>query len=79
MSSKVKHIRNGHKSVLYRDFSTNSRKSRQTRIPHTSWTDRVASALEKKVSTLTELNENILEDLPDEEIETEIKDTDEYV
>ena len=39
----------------------------------------MAAALEKNISTLTELNENILEDLSDEEIETEIAETDEYM
>ena len=40
---------------------------------------RVAAALEKKVPTLTELNEKILEDVPDEKIKTEIVKTDEYM
>ena len=39
----------------------------------------MAAALEKKVPTLTELNEKILEDLLDEKIETEIVKTDEYL
>ena len=77
MSSKVKHVRNGHKSAVSRLFNTFEEiKTGEEAIDELN---RVAAALDKKVSTLTELYEKILEDLPDEEIETEIAETDEYM
>ena len=77
MSSKVKHVRNGHKIAVSRLFNTFEEiKTDEEAIDELN---RVAAALDKKVSTLTGLNEKILEDLPDEEIETEIAETDEYM
>ena len=77
MSSKVKHVRNGHRSAVSRLLN----KFEEIKGDEESFDEiaRMAAALEKKVSTLTELNDKILEDLPDDEIKTEIADTDEYM
>ena len=77
MGSKVKHVRNGHKSAVSRLFNTFEEiKTDQEAFDELN---RVAAALDKTFSQLTELNEKILQDLSDEEIETEITETDEYV
>ena len=39
----------------------------------------IASALQKKVEVITELNEKILADLEEEEIEVETPESDEYI
>ena len=77
MSSKEKHVRNGHRS----DVSRLLNKFEEIKGDRESFDElaRVVAELEKEVSTLSELNDNILEDLQDDEIETEIAETDECV
>ena len=77
MSSKVKHVCNGHNRGVSSLFNTFEEiKTDEKAIDELN---RVAAAIDKKVSTLKEMNEKILEDLPDEEIETELAETDEYM
>ena len=73
--SKEKHVRNGHRSAVSRLLN----KFEEIKGDEESFDElaRVVAELEKKVSTLMELNDKILEDLQDDEIETEIAETDE--
>ena len=74
MSSKEKHVRNGHRSAVSRLLN----KFEEINGDRESFDElaRAVAELEKEVPTLSELNEKILEDPQDDEIETEIAETD---
>lgn len=79
MTSKLKTVRKGQKgavSKLLKKFE--DMKSDET-TPRIDKLSNIASALQKKVEVITELNEQILADLEEEEIEVEIPESDEYI
>ena len=73
MSSKEKHVRKGHRS----DVSRLLNKFEEIKGGKELFDElaRVVAELEKKVSKFSEPNDKILEDLQDDEIETEIAET----
>lgn len=78
MSSKLKSIRKGHKGAV----SKLIRKLEDAKNDETAEIDEltnIASALQKKLVVITELNEKILQELQEEEIEAEIPESDEYI
>ena len=79
MTSKLKAVRKGQKgavSKLLKKFE--DVKSDET-TPGIDKLSNIASARQKKVKVITELNEKILADLEEEEIEVEIPESDEYI
>ena len=79
MTSKLKAVRKGQKgavSKLLKKFEDVKSDETTHGIDELS---NIASALHKKVEVITELNEQILADLEEEEIEVEIPESDEYI
>ena len=79
MCSKLKALRKGHRGAVSKLIKTFEDVKSDETMPGINELSNIASALQKKLEVITELNEKILAALEEEEIIMEIPESDEFI
>ena len=79
MCSKLKAVRKGHRGTISKRIKKFEEVKSDETTPGIDELLNIASALQKKLEVITELNDKILAALEQEETEVEIPESDEYI